>query len=198
MKTTIIIKALLLAPVAGLFTACTSMQSPFIVGDAMEFSEAEVGKQLSLQVGEEVVWIKLVDAQTFLAARMEWESDRTAFGTQSAEVILSRMGDAILLNYKPEDLDRYIIYRVGRSSSREYAMAFGVDPAILATHKEKGLFNGTEKEGEFILDGTKEEIDQYVARHLKDLFTYAEGIDIVFIAGDEIEGFPLYVDKGRG
>ena len=148
--------------------SCTSLKSRHIVGETIPMTEEEISTETVWKFGDDVYRLRLVDANHLVAATMEWDENKGMYTVRSYPVVPSKLGDHMFLNVKEGAY--YIILRL---------VASGDDTVVLLTADEdklekdiaEGTLKARKENHEFIMDGSKEVLDQYIGANIDTLFS---------------------------
>ncbi|MEX0324960.1 MAG: hypothetical protein AB3N33_02605 [Puniceicoccaceae bacterium] len=178
-----------------LFSGCSSLESPHVVGEPVVFDGKHVGDVLTCQVGETPLLLKVTDSTHLRAAWPEWDQANDTFQLAGAEIVVSRLGkDILLANIKEDNSENYSIFLLslvygGEGPQGFKAVGFTVDDdamdrlASIETNRigVHGSYGST-----FVLEGNKEDADAFVATYSKEMFLYSLGFEITQLSGENI------------
>lgn len=178
MKIISIVSLLLLS----LFLAsCSSLQSPHIIGDRVIFPDNDVGSETVWEVDEEIYHIKIVSSNVIVGAVVEWDSASKTHKTTSGELVLSELNGKLFLNYKEDDL--YHIHRIVPSGN-DSVVFYSVDNEEIKKLISTGRVESEKGNGVYLLKGTKEQIDIFIAENIRTIFDPDSAIVGKLISGE--------------
>lgn len=166
-NTKVRITSLYLLAGAVFLASCSELRSQYYVGELVPIEEAELGEESIWQLGCEVYYVRCIDTNHGVAATLEWDNGKDEYTVISYPLIISELGDHVFLNVKKDDY--YTILRVAGSCGNS-AMLFTVDEEVMKKAIADGSVKAHASNGHIILDGTKEEQDEYIANNIHTVF----------------------------
>jgi hypothetical protein len=181
--------------VACLISGCASLETPFVVGEPVSFNEDSMQEDLVFRLAGAPYILRLVDAETFRVATVEWDKEEEVFQLVSGELVVSQLGkDTRLLNFRIDGVEHYTVLKLsheeGDLESADFqAVAHTVDEAFMDRLAKTGrvtrIQERDDREGPtFMLEGDKSAVDRFFRIHSSRLFESRSGLEIVQ-AGEE-------------
>lgn len=152
----------------SLLVSCSALQSSDIVGERKTFSEEEVGSESVWKIEDQLYYVRVASANRLVASTVKWDKDRQAHKLETEEIVLSRLGDDQFLNLKIEDL--YHIHYMVPSDDGRVLLFYGINPDALNKHLGRGVVKRDARQDVYTLEGTKEEVDQFIRAHIKSIY----------------------------
>lgn len=165
-----------------ILTSCSSLQSPYIVGEEITFLEDEVGEETVWKIEDEIYHVRIVDTNSLVATIVEWDSDKKAHTLKTEEIIVSHLDDYMFLNVKIDDL--YNIHYVVPSDGDRVLLFYSIDTDGLKKHISKGVIETDKDSGTYKLDGSKEEIDRFIIKNFRSIFDPSQATVAHLISGE--------------
>ena len=151
-----------------LSSSCSSLKSPYYVGEKQPIKDKELSTESVWQAGDAVYFVRMIDTNTVIASTVEWDKATQKHTLSTGQLVLSKLGDTFFLNVKNDDL--YTILRMIPSADNSWILLTidsGKVEADIAEGKIKAHKDGNSS---IITDCSKEELDQYVKDNLQTLF----------------------------
>ena len=200
MRTRLII-TVIFAVLACLGSGCSRLQSPHVVGEPVVYDNEYLGVEADFIVGEDIMSIKVMDKTRLRASWTYWDNESESFQLKNADIVISVVGDLLLLANIREDADEnYSVYRLAHvigvdEESLFKAVAFTIDNDVLsqleAIETNPLSENGSSEEVSFIFTGSKEETDAFMAVHGKEIFDHSYGAEVTQLSGSNFLGESL-------
>lgn len=156
----------------SLLVSCSALQSPEIVGERKAFAEDEVGNESVWKIEDQIYYVRVAATNRLVASIVEWDKDRQTHKLETEEIVLSRLGDDQFLNLKIEDL--YHIHYLVPSDDGRVLLFYGINPDALNKHLGRGVVKTDARHDVYTLEGTKEEIDQFIRANIKSMYDPGE------------------------
>ncbi|MEX0331850.1 MAG: hypothetical protein AB3N64_10545 [Puniceicoccaceae bacterium] len=178
-----------------LISGCSSLESPHVVGEPVAFDGKHIGDVLTCQVGETPLQLKVIDSTRLRAAWPEWDESNDTFQLAGAEIVVSRLGkDILLANIKEDSSENYAIFLLsvvfgGEGPQGFKAVGFTVDDDAmdrLASIESNRIGVHGSYGSTFVLEGSKEDADAFMATYSKEMFLYSVGFEITQLSGENI------------
>lgn len=151
-----------------LLTSCSELRSPHYVGEPVMMDEDDPPKESIWMQGESVYYVRRTGSNTLVAATLEWNKKNGDYTVKSFPMVLTELDDHIFLNVKKGD--DYTILRLACACDESF-MLFTVDSEMM----KKAIADGTVKahtdDDHIIMDGTKEEQDEFIAKNINTMFS---------------------------
>ena len=147
-------------------SACSSIHSPFVIGQAVEFSDDEIGNETVWKIDDEIYHVRVVGSNAVAVGEVKWDQTNRTHTVETTEIILSELDGYRFLNVK-EDNSFLICYM---AVSGERNVVFYPVNENIKKHLSSGNIERVEKEGAYLLKGSKKEIDEFVRSNLNSLF----------------------------
>ena len=158
--------SIIIAGFVSLLSSCSSLKSPYYIGEKVEFSENEIGNETVWRLEEDVYHVKIVSSNEVVVSTVNWVDRNKKFTTENHELVISELDDRLFINLKEDDL-----YRVLRITPAGQSIVFYmVDGDQLKKHIPSGKVEFTEKGDVYTLKGSKEEIDQFIRENITTIF----------------------------
>jgi hypothetical protein len=147
------------------------MKSKYYVGQKEPIDGKDIEKDSIWQVMDNVFYLRVIDPETLKASTLEWNASRNRYETKTFEVVLTKLDEHFFLNLKKENEELYIILRM--SASPQGMALFTVKDKKIEKDMKEGKLKALKKgKYDFILQLTKEELDNYVRQNMNELFDY--------------------------
>ena len=160
MKTIAILTSLLL-------TACSTLQSPFYIGERVPFEADDVGNETVWKVNDDLYHVRIVNTNLIVAASLKWDEPTGSFQKKTQEVVVSKLNETLFVNLRKNDL--YTVLRA--TPSDEFIVFYTAEDAEIKKHLGTRCIESAEGDDTYVLQGTKKEIDAFVTEHLHVLFS---------------------------
>jgi len=148
--------------------SCTSFKSRHYAGEKVALTQEDISPETVWQVGDDVFFVRLVDDGTLVAASLIWEEKKSAFAIRTYQLVPSMIGDHHFLNVK--DGEYYTILRF-MGAGEDALVLLTVDKDKLKKDMADGVLQAREVDGDFVMDGSKEMLDRYIASQIDTLFS---------------------------
>jgi hypothetical protein len=163
-------------------TSCSSLQSPYIVGEQITFLEDEVGEETVWKIDDEIYHVKIVSTNSLIASVVEWDSDKKSHALKTEEIIISELADHMFLNVKADDL--YHIHYMVPSDGERVLLFYNIDSEELKKHIPNGVIETEKDSGIFKLEGSKEDIDKFILKNFRSIFDPSQATVAHLISGE--------------
>jgi hypothetical protein len=167
------IKLIAFAIVSLFAVSCTSLKCKNYVGTKEPIKESDLNTESIWQFNDTIFFVRVVD-QMGTVSGLEWDESKKEYQVRKSNFILSKLDEHYFLNFMDGKDDLYTILRVSSLTDDTIAI-FTVDKEKIERHIKEGKVKATKKEDSFILDLTKEELDNYMRNNLNDIFNYDAG-----------------------
>ena len=171
--TKIATKLIAFAIISLFAVSCTSLKCKNYVGTKESIEESDLNTESIWQFNDTIFFVRVVD-QSVTVSGLEWDDSKKEYQVRKSNVILSKLDEHHFLNFMDDKDNLYTILRASSLTDNTIAV-FTVNKEIIQRHIKEGKLKATKKEDSFILDLTKEELDNYIRNNLNDLFDYDAG-----------------------
>ena len=148
--------------------SCTSLKSRHYPGEKVALTEEDISPQTVWKAGEDVYFVRLAEDGTLAAATLKWEAQKGAYAMQTYQLVPSKIGDNQFLNVK--DGDYYTLLRLV-GAGEDTVVLLTVDADKIEKDVADGVLQARKEEGNFVMEGSKEDLDRYIAGHIDTLFS---------------------------
>ena len=151
-----------------LCTSCSSLKCKHFPGKQEMITEKKLSDDSVWKFGEMVYHVKVAECNRVVASWVEWDDKAEKHKMDSFPVVVSKLDDTMFLNLKVDQF--YTILRAIPSGD-DSIILLTIDDDKLEADIEKGIIKGTKKDGDYILDCTKQDLENYIKANLNTLFS---------------------------
>ena len=151
-----------------LCTSCTSLKCKHFPGTQEMVDEKQLSSESIWKLGEAVYHVKVANSNRVVASYVKWDDKTDKHRLKSFPVIISKMDDTLFLNVKTDEF--YTILQLTPAGD-ESIVLLTIDHDKVEKDIEKGIIKGSKKDGDYILDCTKQELESYIKTNINTLFS---------------------------
>jgi hypothetical protein len=148
------------------------------VGEKVPIQE-ELEEESLWQFEEKVFYVRTLgsgDSTNITASTMVWNKSKNIYEIKTSQVAMTRLGmgdsEGFFLNLKEEKDGLYKIFRLIPSTNEKDMIIFTVDTGIIKKHIKEGKVKAVKGKDGYILELTKEELDNYIRENLNEIFDF--------------------------
>lgn len=161
------------ALVSGFFlSSCSVLKSAYYAGKIEPVSEEVLAEESIWLCNNEAYYLRRDESNSFIAATLEWDTKGGTYVVKSFPVVWTSLDDHTFLNIKEGAL--YTILRaavLGNDTSSEGLALFTVDKNRMQQAIESGSVKARIDGHHVILEGSKQEQDEYIKNNLRSVFS---------------------------
>ncbi len=158
----------IIAIVMGL-SSCRGLKSKHYVGEKLVISEEDLGHESIWMYEDEAYYVRRSESNTFIVATLQWNEEKGDYIAKSGILVPSKLGAHEFLNIKDNNL--YTIFQA-ISDKKDSVVLLGVDRDKVVRDITDGIVCAhTNKYREIIMDGSKQEQDEYILNNIHTLFS---------------------------
>lgn len=150
-----------------LCASCASLKCKHFPGTQELITEKELSSKSVWKYGDEIYHVQVASSNKVVASSVTWDDETGKHKLESFEVVPSKLDDTMFLNLLHGNL--YTILRV-LPAGDESLVLLTIDSDKVEEDIEKGRIKGSGKRGEFTLDCSKKELEEYIKANLNTLF----------------------------
>jgi len=151
-----------------LCTSCASLKCKHFPGIREPLTENKLSDESVWKYGDEIYHVKVISTNNVVASSVKWDDAAGKHKLESFEVVPSKLEETIFLNILKDGL--YTILRVMPAGGKSMVL-LTIDADKVEKDIEAGKIKGSKKGGEYILDCSKKELDEYIQSNLSTLFS---------------------------
>lgn len=155
-----------------LMSCGTTLKSNHYVGIQEPVDEKELNKETIWTFQDEIFYVRAVDPNKIMASSLSWDSSENEYKVVTFQVVLTSLDKYTFLNLKDENSASYSIYRVIPSTDGALVV-FTADKGNMKRHADEGKIKAIERDNSFIIESTKEDLDDYVLNNVNEIFDYS-------------------------
>lgn len=156
------------------------MKSEHYVGEKVPIQE-DFAEESIWQFEDTVFYVRTLgsgESATIIASSLLWNKSEKKYDIKTAQVVMTKLetGDAdesYFLNLKDEKDGLYTILHLVPSTNERDMVFFTVDTGKIREHIQKGKVKAVEQKDAFILNCSKEELDNYIRKNLTGIFDFS-------------------------
>lgn len=168
MKSKIIRSLWALVLCTGLIS-CSTLHSPYYVGEISDISEEDLAEESIWVMDEDTYTIRRTGSNSFVAATMEWNSNTKEYNAHTSPILLTELDDHLFLNI--QDDDGYLIIRAVCSLD-ESLVLFTIDKDKIEQDIKSKKLKAREDGDHIFMECSKEEQDEYIRNNIETMFSY--------------------------
>ena len=153
--------------------SCNTLKSRHYVGERISNEELlkTFHEDSTWEFHESAIHVKIAKDEIF-ASSVKWNPQKKLHEVETKTVIFSNIEDANFINIKDGEL--YNILQIGFASKNEFIL-YRVDEKKIKKDMKNKVIKGVSKgsflkEDNYILDVTKNELDEYIRKNVSTLF----------------------------
>ncbi len=151
-----------------LCTSCASLKCRHFPGTREPLTEKELSHVSVWKYGDEIYHVKVVNSNQVVACSVKWDDKTARHSLESFEVVPSKLEETIFLNIQKDGL--YTILRVIPAGEKSMVL-LTIDKDKVEKDIAEGIIKGTRKGGEYTLDCSQQELNDYIRANLTTLFS---------------------------
>jgi len=151
-----------------LCTSCASLRCKHFPGTREPLTEKELSHASVWKYGDEIYHVKVVSSNQVVACSVKWDDETARHALESFEVVPSKLEETIFLNILKDGL--YTILRVMPAGEKSMVL-MTIDRDKVEKDIAEGKIKGARKGGEYTLDCSQQELDDYIRANLTTLFS---------------------------
>jgi hypothetical protein len=179
MKTVLTIVLIVLS---SFITACTQLQSPYIIGEMIDCTNEDVDTETIWKVGETHYNIRVVSTNELIGTTFEWSRENKAYVPKTYDLVISELKDHLFLNIKGED--HYSVFYMAVACGGEYMVIYSLDEEEIKKHIPDGKVEYNKDDDVLLLKGSKEEIDIFILENIRDIFRHESPLIAELVTGE--------------
>ena len=150
-------------------SSCNQLKSKYYIGEKETIPMKELKSETIWQFGDDVFYLRILDSLNVIASSLEWQESDKEYKVKTFEVIFTNLDEAKFLNVKGEDGMYTLLRMVGADDGT--IVFFTVNEEFMKNEIKQGQVRAKEDGSDYILDISKQELDNYVAKNINDLFS---------------------------
>ncbi len=165
--------------IAMFLVSCSSLKSEHYVGELASFANEKVKDVSVWEFDDEIFFVNVVDSSTLVASTMEWNETKKEHVIIRREIILTELKEdphAYFLNLKEGNENLYTILLLAPTLNERDYLVHTINKDTIKKHIKEGKIKAVKQGGDFILNLSKEELDQYISKNFYTLFSSGAGI----------------------
>ncbi len=180
MYKTAAVRFFLCTMVSLVLVSCSSLKSEHYVGEQVPIQE-DLAQESIWQFEDQIFYVRgqgMENPGTMTAWTLNWNESENRYEVIESRVVVTQLklkdSRALLfLNLKEEKDDLYKIFRLIPSTNEQDAIIFTVDAGKIKEQIKNGKVKAFKKDGDFILQLTKKELDRYIKENADEIFDFS-------------------------
>ena len=164
-----------------LCVSCASLKCKHFPGTQQMVTEKELSTKSVWKYGDEIYHVQVVSSNKVVATGVGWDRDVDSHYLEPFEVVASKLDDTLFLNVKKEGM--YTILRVVPAGKNSMVL-LTIDTDKVMSDFEQNKIKGSKEGGDYTLDCTKKELDEYIKANLNTLFSLEAAGVLELIEGE--------------
>jgi hypothetical protein len=166
---------------AIILSSCSGLESKYYPGTEIAISEADLSDESIWRYMDDVYYVMRTASDTYTAATLKWDEKKGDYTTLSFQLVPSQLGKYAFLNIKGGG-ETYTIFHAAYDGG-DSVVLFRANREKMEQDIADGIVNAhTNEHHTIIMDGSKEEQDEYILNNIQSMFNMDSPIFVKLIS----------------
>jgi len=154
-----------------ILASCSQLKSEYVPGAVEAVEEKDLAGDTIWIFDGNAYSIHRIGSNEFVAATVQWDKKTEAYRMESFPLVLSKLDENYFLSARQQDGLYAILRAVPTADSDRLALILHyLDKDAIKADMKGGLVEAGKTNGNFILEGSKREQDEYLRKNIARLF----------------------------
>lgn len=158
-------------------SSCYTLQSKYIVGERTPIENKKIDTEDRWQCDDKEFFTRVIGPETLIMSTLGWDKEKKEYRAKNAQIVLTKLHETNFINLKGNKEDLYTIFRM-ETSGNGSPVLYTIKNETMEEHIKEDKVKAVKKDGRYILEITKEEMDSYISENINSLFDYGNPIII--------------------